>query len=270
MRSLLAQGRREDRALMFLILACGIIFVSQWPVISREAALDAAGAPLQARLAITFFAWLMIWPLAFYGIGSLTHLVMRAFGGTGQRSTPRGWRCSGRFWPQRPHGCSTASCAASLGRDRLKRGRVGLVLAFVTIWGICLREAEFSPEAEAAHDGDPLARKPAAAGARHGVEPARRRGHGAELRARSAQALWLMFALVIVLSLLLREIVALFAGISPPRGRSWVRCKLPHPRPRDGGFLCSSHPRRAPDRRFFGGTGSFEEARFWSSGCSSS
>jgi hypothetical protein len=41
MRSLLAQGRREDRALMFLILACGIIFVSQWPVISREAALDA-------------------------------------------------------------------------------------------------------------------------------------------------------------------------------------------------------------------------------------
>jgi hypothetical protein len=82
MRSLLAQGRREDRALMFLILACGIIFVSQWPVISREAALDDAGAPLQARLAITFFAWLMIWPLAFYGIGSLTHLVA-AFGGRG-------------------------------------------------------------------------------------------------------------------------------------------------------------------------------------------
>jgi hypothetical protein len=39
MRSLLAQGRREDRAIMFLMLACGIIFVSQWPVISREAAL---------------------------------------------------------------------------------------------------------------------------------------------------------------------------------------------------------------------------------------
>jgi hypothetical protein len=55
MRSLLAQGRREDRALMFLILACGIIFVSQWPVISR----GGARSPLQARLAITFFAWLM-------------------------------------------------------------------------------------------------------------------------------------------------------------------------------------------------------------------
>jgi hypothetical protein len=25
---------------MFLMLACGIIFVSQWPVISREAALE--------------------------------------------------------------------------------------------------------------------------------------------------------------------------------------------------------------------------------------
>jgi hypothetical protein len=150
MRSLLAQGRREDRALMFLILACGIIFVSQWPVISREAALDAAGAPLQARLAITFFAWLMIWPLAFYGLGSLTHLILRPLGGRGSYYTAR----LALFWTL------LASAPAWLFYG-LVRGFVGpgpaqtlvgigLVLAFVTIWGICLREAEFSPEAEAA------------------------------------------------------------------------------------------------------------------------
>jgi hypothetical protein len=37
-----------------------------------------------------------------------------------------------------------------LGRDRLKRwSGSGLLLAFLSIWGICLREAEISPEAEA-------------------------------------------------------------------------------------------------------------------------
>jgi hypothetical protein len=149
MRSLLAQGRREDRAIMLLLLACGIIFVSQWPVISREAALDAAGAPLQARLAITFFAWLMIWPLLFYAIGSLTHLVARALGGKGTFYSAR----LALFW------ALLASTPAWLfyglvngfigpGPAQTAVG-AGLLLAFLSIWGICLREAETSPEAEA-------------------------------------------------------------------------------------------------------------------------
>jgi hypothetical protein len=150
MRSLLSQGRREDRALMFLILACGIIFVSQWPVISREVALDGAGAPLQARLAITFFAWLMIWPLAFYGIGSLTHVVVRAFGGRGSLYSAR----LALFWTLLA--TTPAWLFYGLVRGFIGPGPaqtvvgIGLVLAFVTIWGICLREAEFGPEAEAA------------------------------------------------------------------------------------------------------------------------
>jgi hypothetical protein len=149
MRSLLSQGRREDRAIMFLMLACGIIFVSQWPVISREAALETGGAPLRARLAITFFAWLMIWPLLFYGLGSLTHLVARPLGGKGTFYSAR----LALFW------ALLASTPAWLfyglvngfigpGPAQTLVG-AGLLLAFLSIWGICLREAETSPEAEA-------------------------------------------------------------------------------------------------------------------------
>jgi hypothetical protein len=70
-----------------------------------------------------------------------------------------------------------------------------------------------------------------------------------------------MFALVIVLSLLLREIRGAVCQAFPPTGRSWVRCKLLRDaRARDGRISLHHHPRRAPDRRFFGGTGSFEES----------
>jgi hypothetical protein len=92
----------------------------------------------------------MIWPLAFYGLGSLTHLILRPLGGRGSYYTAR----LALFWTL------LASAPAWLFYG-LVRGFVGpgpaqtlvgigLVLAFVTIWGICLREAEFSPEAEAA------------------------------------------------------------------------------------------------------------------------
>lgn len=150
MRRLLAQGRREDRALVYLLLACGIIFVAQWPAISREVALNPDGAPLQARLAITFFAWLMIWPLAFYGLGSLTHLIARPLGGRGSFYSAR----LALFW------ALLASTPAWLfyglvngfigpGPAQTLVG-AGLLLAFLSIWGICLREAESQPEAEAA------------------------------------------------------------------------------------------------------------------------
>lgn len=135
---------------MFLLLACGIIFVSQWPGISREAALDESGPPLQARLAITFFAWLMIWPLLFYGLGSLTHLLARLMGGRGTFYSAR----LALFW------ALLASTPAWLfyglvtgfigpGPAQTAVGAV-LLLAFLTIWGMCLREAETRPEPEAA------------------------------------------------------------------------------------------------------------------------
>ncbi|MGP1355828.1 YIP1 family protein [Roseicyclus sp.] len=151
MRRLLAQGRREDRALAFLIGACFLIFVAQWPRISREAYFAAEGdAPLQARLAITFFAMLMIWPLMAYALGALTHLVARLVGGRGTWYSAR----LALFWAllaSTPAWLLHGLVAGFIGPGPAQN-LVGalLLLAFLAIWGICLGEAERGPEAETA------------------------------------------------------------------------------------------------------------------------
>jgi hypothetical protein len=151
MRRLLAQGRREDRALAILIGACLVIFIAQWPRISREAYLAVEGAaPLEARLAITFFAMLMIWPLMAYGLAAFTHLVARLFGGRGTHYSAR----LALFWAllaSTPAWLLHGLVAGFIGPGPAEQAvGAGLLLAFVTIWGICLREAERGPEAEAA------------------------------------------------------------------------------------------------------------------------
>lgn len=149
MRSLLAQGRREDRALMFLILACGIIFVAQWPALSR-AAFEDPSVPFDARLGGALFGWLFWMPLLAYGLAAVSHLVARVFGGRGTWYSAR----LALFW------ALLATTPAWLFHG-LVRGFIGpgpaeqlvgtgLLLAFVTIWGISLREAEIAPETEAA------------------------------------------------------------------------------------------------------------------------
>jgi hypothetical protein len=75
------------------------------------------------------------------------------------------------------------------------------------------------------------------------------------------QALWLMFALVVVLSLLLREVVAVFAGfpmdgpITGPMQGSTLMLGLVM-----AGFLFLTIHAVHRIGRFFGGTGNFEEA----------
>ncbi|NNE81012.1 MAG: YIP1 family protein [Silicimonas sp.] len=84
---------REDRALVTLMVACALIFVAQWPRLSREAALDPSIA-LDARLAGALFAWLMIVPLVFYGLAWGLSVVLRAFG-----QEIDGYRCRmALFW----------------------------------------------------------------------------------------------------------------------------------------------------------------------------
>lgn len=72
-------GRGEARALVTLILACGLIFVAQWPRLSRESHLG--DQPLDMALAGALLGWLIIAPLALYGLAGLSHVVARAFGG---------------------------------------------------------------------------------------------------------------------------------------------------------------------------------------------
>lgn len=151
MRRLLSMGRREDRALAILIVACLVIFIAQWPRLSREAFLAGdAGPPLEAQLAITFFAMLMIWPLMAYGLAGLSHLVARLFGGRGSWYSAR----LALFWTllaTTPAWLLHGLVAGFIGPGPAFQGVGALVLlAFLTIWTLTLREAERAPEAQTA------------------------------------------------------------------------------------------------------------------------
>lgn len=79
MRDLLAAGPREDRALAFLIGACLLIFVAQWPRLARQAHLDDS-VPFQVLLGGAMFGWLFLAPLAFYLLALLLQGGMRLTG----------------------------------------------------------------------------------------------------------------------------------------------------------------------------------------------
>jgi len=81
MQRLLSQGAREDRALVFLMLSCAIVFVAQLPRLSREAYLS--GQDLNMMMGGTLLAWLFIAPLMFYLLAWLSQMLARALGGQG-------------------------------------------------------------------------------------------------------------------------------------------------------------------------------------------
>jgi nitrogen fixation/metabolism regulation signal transduction histidine kinase len=84
----LAEGPREDRALAYLMIACVLIFVAQWPRMARDAQIDPL-TPLDMRLGATLFAWLFIVPLALYAIAWISHLLARLLGGNGSAFAAR-------------------------------------------------------------------------------------------------------------------------------------------------------------------------------------
>lgn len=80
-RRLVDAGQREDRALAILMGACVILFVAQWPRLSREAHLT--GQDINGLLAGALAGWLLFAPLGFYLLSWLLHLIMRVFRGQG-------------------------------------------------------------------------------------------------------------------------------------------------------------------------------------------
>ncbi|GGE41322.1 YIP1 family protein [Actibacterium pelagium] len=78
----LAGGQREDRALAYAMGACALIFISQLPVIARQAHLDDT-VPLEASLQYAAMAWLLVAPLLLYGVAAVSHIVLMIFGGKG-------------------------------------------------------------------------------------------------------------------------------------------------------------------------------------------
>lgn len=82
MRRHLAAGVREDRALVYLMLGCGLIFLASWPKIAATAHLDES-VPLDAAMGGALLGWLFLAPLALYGLAALAHLMARLLGGRG-------------------------------------------------------------------------------------------------------------------------------------------------------------------------------------------
>ena len=140
-REKLARGVREDRALATLIGACALIFVSQWPVLSRQAYFDPS-VPLDARMGGALMGWLFIAPLSAYVIAAASHIVARLVGG---RGTWFGARLA-LFWAllaASPLWLLNGLVAGLIGPGAALNA-VGLVAmaAFLVFWGAGMWEAE--------------------------------------------------------------------------------------------------------------------------------
>ena len=75
MRRHLAQGRREDRVLIYLMASCIMFFVSYLPVLARNAYLS--GEDMGPQLGGIILAWLFVAPLALYGLAFIFGLLLR-------------------------------------------------------------------------------------------------------------------------------------------------------------------------------------------------
>ena len=77
-RSLRSGHRREARILVYLMLACALFFVAQWPQLARQAQFDDT-VPFEARMAGVLFGTVFLAPLMFYAIGGVLTLICRFF-----------------------------------------------------------------------------------------------------------------------------------------------------------------------------------------------
>jgi hypothetical protein len=76
-----AAGLSEPRALVHLMLACGLYFVASLPNAVREA--RALAVPDEGAIAAHLFAWIAVAPLLAYALAALVHLAALAFGARG-------------------------------------------------------------------------------------------------------------------------------------------------------------------------------------------
>ena len=77
--AILSRGPREDLAIVFLMIGCGLIFLAQWPRLIAAAQADPE-VPVQAMLGGALMGWMFIAPLVFYGIAAVIRLVMLGVG----------------------------------------------------------------------------------------------------------------------------------------------------------------------------------------------
>ena len=129
MRRQLGRGPREDRALVFLIVACLLIFVAQWPRLSLAAELDPS-MPFDVRIGGALLGWLFLAPLALYAIAAVSRIMAWLAGGTGSWYSARLALLNGLF-----AGLTGAGAVKAL------TGALALI-SFVAVWLSSLYEAE--------------------------------------------------------------------------------------------------------------------------------
>lgn len=78
MRRILGRGAREDRALVYLMLGCLMVFVAQTPRLAREA--FETGQELNALLGATLMAWIFIMPLVLYALAAISGWIAQLVG----------------------------------------------------------------------------------------------------------------------------------------------------------------------------------------------
>lgn len=76
----LAQGDlREPQVMFFALLACALIFVAQWPGLSRAATIDPS-VTFEQRMGGAMFGIMFLLPLILYGCAALLKLGLRLAG----------------------------------------------------------------------------------------------------------------------------------------------------------------------------------------------
>jgi hypothetical protein len=75
-RALYSMGQREDRAIMWLMIGCFLVFISRLPALKRAAV--ETGTNFQQDTVYAFFSLLIVAPLLFYAIAFILFGVTRA------------------------------------------------------------------------------------------------------------------------------------------------------------------------------------------------
>ena len=140
LRQRLQGGVREDRALAYLMLACFLVFISQWPRLARIAEVEERD--LQPLIGGALLGWLFMAPLFFYLLAGLVRLIAGLLGGQGSGYAER----MALFWSLLVisplwllHGLTAGIIGAG---PALTSVGVVTVVAFVIIWGLLVLDVE--------------------------------------------------------------------------------------------------------------------------------
>lgn len=142
-RRLLADNPSDARMLAYLMLACGLIFAGQWPRLKRESLLDGT-IPFEALVGGALFAWLIIAPLALYGMAALSRMIWKVLGGKGCYATAR----LSLFWSllaATPLWLLDGIIAGFFGPGvELTLTGLAALAVFIIFWGLAVYETEFN------------------------------------------------------------------------------------------------------------------------------